>query len=165
MLAYVRQLGEEAILCVANISRSAQAVELDMRQWKGRVPQEMLGRTRFPRIGELPYLVTLPPYGFFWFSLEQEAESEPEKVLPREITTLVLGPGWEAMLLGLDPAHARARRAAGLHARPALVRRQGLLGRSPAPSAAIPIEHGNDHFVAAIADVTGGTAPAAISCR
>ncbi|HET9717396.1 MAG TPA: maltose alpha-D-glucosyltransferase [Pseudolabrys sp.] len=95
VLAYVRQLGNEAILCVANMSRSAQAVELDMSAWKGRVPQEMLGRTRFPRIGELPYLVTLPPYGFFWFQLNADAQTEPEKVLPREITTLVLGQSWQ----------------------------------------------------------------------
>ncbi|MGH7689980.1 MAG: maltose alpha-D-glucosyltransferase, partial [Gemmatimonadaceae bacterium] len=100
VLAYVRQLDHEAILCVANISRSAQAVELDLGAWKGRIPLEMLGRTRFPRIGELPYLITLPPYGFFWFSLEQQAENEPEKVLPREITTLVLGDGWESPLSG-----------------------------------------------------------------
>src|SRR6516165_7159726 len=90
VLAYVRQLGNEAILCVANMSRSAQAVELDMSPWKGRIPREMLGRTRFPRVGDLPYLITLPPYGFFWFLLEQKAESEPENVLPREVTTLVL---------------------------------------------------------------------------
>ncbi|MGA7041389.1 MAG: maltose alpha-D-glucosyltransferase, partial [Pseudolabrys sp.] len=98
VLAYVRQLGDEAILCVANISRSAQAVELDMNEWKGRVPQEMLGRTHFPRIGELPYLVTLPPYGFFWFHLNIDPQSEPEKVLPRDITTLVIGHGWENAL-------------------------------------------------------------------
>ena len=98
VLAYVRQLGDEAILCVANISRSAQAVELDMSAWKGRVPQEMLGRTHFPRIGDLPYLVTLPPYGFFWFSLNVDPKSEPEKILPRDITTLVIGHGWENAL-------------------------------------------------------------------
>jgi maltose alpha-D-glucosyltransferase/alpha-amylase len=98
VLAYVRQIEDEAILCVANISRSAQAVELDMTPWKGRVPQEMLGRTHFPRIGDLPYLVTLPPYGFFWFQLNLDAKSEPEKVLPREITTLVVGHGWENAL-------------------------------------------------------------------
>ena len=98
VLAYVRQIGDEAILCVANISRSAQAVELDMNEWKGRVPQEMLGRTLFPRIGDLPYLVTLPPYGFFWFQLNIDPKGEPEKVLPRDITTLVLGHGWENAL-------------------------------------------------------------------
>src|SRR3569832_589775 len=90
VLAYVRQLGDEAILCVANISRAAQAVELDMTAWKGRVPQEMLGRTKFPRIGELPYLITLPPYGFFWFQLHaDEKTGETEKVLRREVATLV----------------------------------------------------------------------------
>jgi maltose alpha-D-glucosyltransferase / alpha-amylase len=98
VLAYVRQLGDEAILCVANISRAAQAVELDMTPWKGRVPQEMLGRTKFPRIGDLPYLVTLPPYGFFWFQLTADEQTEPEKVLPREVTTLVVGDGWENAL-------------------------------------------------------------------
>src|SRR5262249_41995402 len=80
----------EAILCVANMSRSAQAVELDMSPWKGRIPREMLGRTRFPPVGDLPYLITLPPYGFFWFLLEPKTESEPESVLPRDVTTLVL---------------------------------------------------------------------------
>src|SRR5690606_13806065 len=84
VLAYVRQLGEDAILCVANLSRSAQAVELDLSNWKGRIPQEMLGRTRFPRIGELSYLVTLPPYGFFWFHLLAEDPEPQELVLPRE---------------------------------------------------------------------------------
>src|SRR4051794_1215754 len=98
VLAYVRQLGDEAILCVANMSRAAQAVELDMSAWKGRIPQEMLGRTNFPRIGELPYLITLPPYGFFWFDLRGETERVPEKVLPRELTTLVVGHGWENAL-------------------------------------------------------------------
>src|SRR3569833_1528914 len=63
VLAYVRQLGDEAILCVANLSRSAQAVELDMSPWEGRIPQEMLGRTNIPRIGQLPYLVAGPPGG------------------------------------------------------------------------------------------------------
>ena len=125
VLAYVRQLGEEAILCVANISRSAQAVELDLSAWKGRIPQEMLGRTKFPRIGELPYLITLPPYGFFWFLLRPEAEHEPEKVLPREITTLVLGQTAGRRPFELDAAHLRGRGAAAFHARPALVRRQG----------------------------------------
>ena len=98
VLAYVRQLDNEAILCVANMSRSAQAVELDMSHWKGRVPQEMLGRANFPRIGDLPYLITLPPYGFFWFSLNTDPKGEPEKVLPRDITTLVVGHGWENAL-------------------------------------------------------------------
>ncbi len=155
VLAYVRQLGDEAILCVANISRSAQAVELDMSPWKGRIPQEMLGRTKFPRIGELPYLVTLPPYGFFWFSLKQEAENEPETVLPREITTLVLGDSWDSPLSGWT------RRTFEHEVLPSFMpdRRwfADKTSRSIAAkvSAAIRFTHAQDNFVAAITDVTG----------
>jgi maltose alpha-D-glucosyltransferase/alpha-amylase len=72
ILAYMREHEGEAILCVANLSRSPQAVELDLAQWHGRVPVEMLGRTPFPPIGDLTYLLTLPPYGFFWFVLAEE---------------------------------------------------------------------------------------------
>jgi maltose alpha-D-glucosyltransferase/alpha-amylase len=155
VLAYVRQFGEEAILCVANMSRSAQAVELDMSPWKGRIPREMLGRTRFPRVGELPYLITLPPYGFFWFLLEQGAESEPEKVLPREVTTLVLGEGWDSPLSGW------MRRTFEREVLPAVMpdRRWFAEKTSPAPaitvSAAVPIEHGNDRFGAVVVDAAG----------
>ena len=59
------------MLCVHNLARSAQAVELDLREFKGMVPEEMFGRTRFPAVVELPYLLTLAPRGFFWFQLKQ----------------------------------------------------------------------------------------------
>ena len=59
VLAYVRQYQDQVILCVANLSRSAQATELDLSAWKDRIPLEMLGRSRFPAIGELPYMITL----------------------------------------------------------------------------------------------------------
>jgi maltose alpha-D-glucosyltransferase/alpha-amylase len=155
VLAYVRQLGDEAILCVANMSRAAQAVELDLSPWKGRIPQEMLGRTRFPRIGELPYLVTLPPYGFFWFQLLQDVDNIPEKMLPREITTLVLGPGWESLLSGWT------RRTLEGDVLPSFIpERRWFSDKAFAPirtsvSAAVPIEHDNNRFLAAIADVSG----------
>jgi maltose alpha-D-glucosyltransferase / alpha-amylase len=71
VLAYVRQLGGEKILVVNNLSKSAQAVELDLRQYKGSVPIEMFGGNLFPRIGEMYYLLTLGPYQFFWFRLRQ----------------------------------------------------------------------------------------------
>jgi maltose alpha-D-glucosyltransferase/alpha-amylase len=153
VLAYVRQLGEEAILCVANISRSAQAVELDMSPWKGRIPQEMLGRTRFPRIGDLPYLVTLPPYGFFWFQLRQEADSTPEKVLPREITTLVLTHDWESA------SSVWTRRTFEVDVLPSFMpdRRwfadKASRTLSTTVAAAIRIEHADDRFGAVIAEV------------
>jgi len=91
VLAYVREYKGEAILCVANLSRSAQATELDLSPWKERIPLEMLGRTRFPAIGELPYMITLAPYGFYWFELQERDKSEP--VTPRavpEFETLVV---------------------------------------------------------------------------
>ena len=99
VLAYVRQHENEIIVCIANLSRSAQAAEIDLSPWKGRVPMEMLGRTAFPRIGELPYLITLPPYGFFWFLLGDQSETEAEaRVVPRETITLVWSNDWASPL-------------------------------------------------------------------
>jgi maltose alpha-D-glucosyltransferase / alpha-amylase len=94
VLAYVRQHNDEVILCVANLSRSAQATELDLSAWKGRIPLEMLGRSRFPGIGELPYMITLGPYGFYWFQLQLPDKSEPVKhrAVP-EFETLVVPVG------------------------------------------------------------------------
>jgi maltose alpha-D-glucosyltransferase/alpha-amylase len=57
---------------VHNVARSAQAVELDLSQFEGMVPEEMFGRTRFPSIGDLPYLLTHAPRGFFWFQLRND---------------------------------------------------------------------------------------------
>ena len=72
ILAYLREVGDDTILCVANLSRSAQPVELNLSSFKGRVPVEMLGRTAFPPIGELPYLLTISAYGFYWFKLARD---------------------------------------------------------------------------------------------
>ncbi|HEY1740864.1 MAG TPA: maltose alpha-D-glucosyltransferase [Acidimicrobiia bacterium] len=74
IFAHIRQLDDETILCVHNMARSAQAVELDLSRFEGMVPEEMFGRTRFPRIGTLPYLLTLAGRGFFWFSLRRDDE-------------------------------------------------------------------------------------------
>ncbi len=73
VLAYLRELAEEGseetILCVSNLSRAAQAVELDLRDYVGRVPVDIVGGSVFPPVGQLTYLLTLPPYGFYWFLL------------------------------------------------------------------------------------------------
>jgi maltose alpha-D-glucosyltransferase / alpha-amylase len=71
VLAYVRELGNEKILVVNNLSCSAQAVELDLQRYKGYIPIEMFGRNLFPKFGELPYLLTLGPYQFYWFRLRR----------------------------------------------------------------------------------------------
>jgi maltose alpha-D-glucosyltransferase/alpha-amylase len=97
VLAYLRELGDEAILCVANVGRSAQPVELDLKRYRGRVPVEMLGRVAFPPIGELPYLLTLPAHGFYWFRLASDVEApdwHEAFVVRDEIPMLVLFDGW-----------------------------------------------------------------------
>jgi len=75
VLAYLREYEGETILCVANVSRAAQAVELDLNEFAGRVPVELSGGTSFPKIGQLTYLLTLPPYGFAWYLLSADAEA------------------------------------------------------------------------------------------
>jgi maltose alpha-D-glucosyltransferase / alpha-amylase len=100
VLAYVRQLGDEAILCVANLSRSAQATELDLSAFRDRVPLEMLGRTHFPAIGELPYMITLAPYGFYWFQLQERDKSEhvaPSVVPEFETLVVPVGATWVSL--------------------------------------------------------------------
>ena len=76
ILAYLREYGDESILCVANLSRAAQAVELDLAPWRGTVPVELTGRSAFPPVGDLPYLLTLPAYGFYWFLLSDAGDVE-----------------------------------------------------------------------------------------
>lgn len=69
VLSYVRVFGEDIVLCVNNLSRFPQPVELNLRRFEGLQPVELLGGVRFPPIGELPYLLTLGPHGFYWFRL------------------------------------------------------------------------------------------------
>jgi maltose alpha-D-glucosyltransferase/alpha-amylase len=72
IFAHIREYEGETVLCVHNLARSAQAVELDLSRYAGRTPVEMLGGARFPPIGELPYLLTPNALGFFWFRLVSE---------------------------------------------------------------------------------------------
>jgi len=69
VLAFVRELGDDRVLCVNNLSRFPQPVELDLRRFEGVTPVECMGGVPFPPIGELPYLLTLPGHGFYWFTL------------------------------------------------------------------------------------------------
>jgi len=81
VLAYLRRAkdddgSDDVVLCVNNLSRFPQPCELMMEQLAGKVPIELTGRVPFPRIGELPYFVTLAPYGFYWFELIDQPEDE-----------------------------------------------------------------------------------------
>jgi maltose alpha-D-glucosyltransferase / alpha-amylase len=75
IFAHVRRYADEIVICVHNLARSAQAVQLDLSRWEGLVPEEMLGRSRFPAIGQLPYLLTLGPRGWFWFRIVPPEET------------------------------------------------------------------------------------------
>ena len=98
VFVYVREYQGDVLLCVANLSRSAQAAEIDLSPWRGRVPFELLGRTRFPAIGEALYVVTLGPYGFYWFELCETVESATEpQGTPAEFETLVAPHGWRSL--------------------------------------------------------------------
>ena len=72
VLSYLREFGDDVVLCVNNLSRFPQPVELDLRRFPGVQPVELLGGVRFPPIGELPYLLTLSGHGFYWFRLPMD---------------------------------------------------------------------------------------------
>ncbi|HZE91179.1 MAG TPA: maltose alpha-D-glucosyltransferase [Rhizobacter sp.] len=100
IFAYLRMLGDEAILCVANLARSAQPVELDLAQFKGRVPVELLGRTAFPPIGDLPYLLTIAAHGFYWFRLSTDVSVpswHQDYLAVEDRPVLVLFDGWNSL--------------------------------------------------------------------
>ncbi len=94
VLAFLREYGDETLLCVSNLSHTAQAVELDLAEFVGRTPIDLQGNSAFPPVGRLSYLLTLPPYAFYWFILATEQAMpawfvrQPEP-LP-EYTTIVL---------------------------------------------------------------------------
>ncbi|MGF1508039.1 MAG: maltose alpha-D-glucosyltransferase [Myxococcota bacterium] len=102
VLVFLRKTETEQILVVANLARSVQFVELDLADYEGRVPVEIFGRTRFPRIGRLPYFLTLSPYGFYWLDLSVPQSAvefdEVSDVVPRVDLTAA----WPAFLEGPD---------------------------------------------------------------
>ena len=136
VLAFLRECqsedgATETILCVSNLSRTAQAVELDLSAFAGRVPVDIVGGSVFPPIGQLTYLLTLPPYGFFWFLLRR---GRAVAVLAQRAARTAAGirdagdprrRRSRTMLRSRGPARPRARGAAGLPAEAPLVRLQG----------------------------------------
>ncbi|AMN45680.1 maltose alpha-D-glucosyltransferase/ alpha-amylase [Steroidobacter denitrificans] len=113
LIAYIRSFDAEIVLCVANLAQTAQAVELDLSKYKGRVPVELMGHNAFPPIGELPYFLTLPAHGFFWLLLSDTAqppEWHVERLPATELPVLVLAEGLTTFLVD----GARAPSGSGL---------------------------------------------------
>src|SRR5687768_4535920 len=104
VLPYIRRLDDDVVLCVANLSRTVQPVELDLAAFDGWTPVEMLGQTAFPRIGELPYFLTLHGYGFYWFKLERQPAPIAVRTVKQQSDEVPLpgplfaGPAWETLL-------------------------------------------------------------------
>ncbi len=154
ILAYLREYSDGAsadtLLCVANLSRSAQAVELDLSAFAGRVPVEMLGGSAFPPVGQLPYLLTLPPYGFYWFMLAAEAQMPswhtpaPEPlpdfrtfVIRRSLDELLAEPARRILEQEVLPAYLPKRRWFG--AKDERIQHASIAGVIPLPALAPPV--------------------------
>src|ERR1700689_4918708 len=101
ILAYIREYQNEKVLCVANLSRFAQPVELDLAAYAGMVPVEMLGYVEFPRIRSTAYPLTVGPYGFLWLELQPSPEPTPSLAQEGEPELEVSGPtDWMSVLEG-----------------------------------------------------------------
>jgi maltose alpha-D-glucosyltransferase / alpha-amylase len=110
VLAYVRRHQDEQILCVANLSRFTQPVELDLAEFKGLTPVELIGLTEFPRIGDLPYFLTLPGYYSYWFRLQPAAApiavrrvtetTAPSEAIADALPAFFMGAAWDTLLEG-----------------------------------------------------------------
>ena len=146
MLSYVREHVDDdgstdTVLCVNNLSRFPQPVELDLRRWEGVAPVELLGGVRFPQIGELPYLLTLGGYGFYWFRLPRPRDARvtaapTETARPVNATALAADDGVPRRPPAGSPARAairRGRRHARRHA-PRPPSRPAGHDRHPSPS-------------------------------
>jgi maltose alpha-D-glucosyltransferase/alpha-amylase len=108
VLAYLRELDGQSVLCVANLSRFAQPIQLNLAEMDGMVPIEMLGYVEFPRIGKQPYPLTLAPYGFLWLELQAPPPAPVrEKELMDEGEFLISSPNqWQELF---DDAENRSK--------------------------------------------------------
>jgi len=127
VLVFLRHWEDEHILVVVNLSRFVQSVELDLSRYREMVPVEVFGRTPFPKIGELPYFLTLGPHTFYWFKLEPaHAAGEQVTITEIELPSIAVSGSWQATLKDdkaiaelerVLPYHLRARRWFGAKAR------------------------------------------------
>ena len=125
VLAYVREYNGERVVCVANLSRFAQPVTLDLSRWEGMVPVEMLGYVPFPPIDKSAYAITLGPYAFLWLELQDAPKAAetlpsapPEVVIPAsDIVGVLSGPGLELLQEAILPKYMARQRWFGAKTR------------------------------------------------
>lgn len=127
VLVFLRRYQDETILVAVNLSRHAQWVELDLAEFKGRRPMTLFGRSKFPAIGDLPYLLTLSGHAFYWFALEPVESGKPEATGKAEqgLPTITIAKDWDhliqkrekAKLENILPQYLQSRRWFGGKAR------------------------------------------------
>ncbi len=115
-LAFVRQYESETILVVANLSRVPQPVKLDLSEFAGRRPIELLGRTEFPRITKEPYFLTLSPHAAFWFTVQADTGAAKEGTPAKPMLSVpnhweeIIAPDWRSGLENELCAYLQGRR-------------------------------------------------------
>jgi maltose alpha-D-glucosyltransferase/alpha-amylase len=146
VLAFIRRWRDEAILVVANLSRFAQYVEIDLTGFEGAVPIELMGRNPFPSVGAAPYPLTLAPYGFLWLALERApVAGDPRDRLSSEVR-LQVPDSWETLVSGKESTALEEALPDFLRSRPWFTeRRRRLLSASIVD--AIPIPGRTQRFV------------------
>ncbi|HEX9015881.1 MAG TPA: maltose alpha-D-glucosyltransferase [Chloroflexota bacterium] len=162
ILAFIRRLGDETILVVANLSRFVQYVELNLAEFKEMVPVELFGQTDFPPIGDLPYLLTLGPHSFYWFALmTQRVATSQAPTTPVEarakLPLLSVAGSWEDLVTARDssalrevlPGYFRTRRWFGQKAR-------RIKGTQIVDAVAVPYNGGDGYITLVQVDYTEG---------
>ena len=122
ILAYLREHGDQTLLCVVNLGRSPQPVELDLSEFRGCVPVEAFGHTPFPPIGELPYLLTLTGHGFYWFVLSREASApswHEDLLVEAPLHTVAMFAGFDSLFPDRHQGTLRAMARVSSHTRTA----------------------------------------------
>ncbi len=159
VLAYIREFGDERILCVANLARAPQPVELDMSEFVGFAPSEMTTNTEFPRFGELPYLLTLPAYGFYWFRIVPAAADET-RFGPRpmqDLDTLVMQQSASSLFTGRERSAFEATVAPKfLPAQRWFAAGAGRLRAAVEDVGAMPDRSGRERLALAVVSATAG---------
>ena len=97
VLTFIRQYKDESLLVVVNLSRFSQIVNLDLPEFVGYTPEEVFGKSVFPIIKDIPYLLTLGPYNYFWLELQR---SEQSSVIEDKVTVLNVKREWEEIFKG-----------------------------------------------------------------
>ena len=136
-LAFLRRTEGETLLVVANLSRFAQPLELDLSEFNGMTPVELFSRNDWPRIGELPYFITLGPHSFYWFAIEPQRADFT--AADGQLPAITLSTGWQGLgdarsrnaLVALLPAYLRSRRWFGGKAR--RIKSVAVTGHVPLP--------------------------------